>query len=76
MKKLIMAVFALTLISPMAFAGEETKVDHYEGKEFKSSEEAMDALIETSEKMAEFAASETGDVSGDSRSLLIDCCVS
>lgn len=62
MKKLIMVVFALTLISSMAFAGEETKVDHYEGKKFKTSEEAMDALIETSEKMAEFAAAEELDV--------------
>ena len=61
MKKIMMVMMAMVLFTPAVYA-EEAHIDHYEGKEFKNADAAMDALIETSEKMAILAADENLDV--------------
>ena len=54
---LLTAFVALTASRPdIAFAGDETKVDHYEAAKFSNAEEALTALISTSNEMAAIAA--------------------
>lgn len=55
---LLLAIFvALTSSQPnTAFAGDETKIDHYEAVKFSNSEEALTALLSTSNEMAVIAA--------------------
>ncbi len=58
MKKLTLTIFVLMLFSPAVLADD---VEHYEGKEFENSKAAMEALINTSNVMAEAAAAEDLD---------------
>ena len=61
---LLIAIFGLVITLPVTIQAEEGADDvaHYEGKEFQSKKEAMQALTETSTKMAMIAAEETLDV--------------
>ena len=52
-----MAFLALAASRPdITFAGDEAKVDHYQAVKFSNAEEALAALVSTSNEMAAIAA--------------------
>lgn len=57
-----LALFAFVSMPAMTALADD-EVEHYEGKDFGSKKEALKALIETSQKMANLAADEELDVS-------------
>lgn len=60
MKKLTLLSAALLTVSAVqpqiTYASDDTKVDHYEAKEFSNAKEALTALVSTSNAMAALAA--------------------